>query len=388
VSYITAGWPPGDIYVIENTGVMDSNKRGLLSLQNPFFLNHTRLEILGVNVIITPTLLTFAQLQNFYLWTATMEKYPVFFWSHMDVMVVPFEMNYVKDNPEIAAQITTPPKDFPYIGFKSVYVLCVEALREVLAAKDEETGRPLKWAQRFFSYDRLALVNVEAFREVGGWDTQIPFYTTDCDMHARLEMERYDIQERPAGMLYDVGGSLEDLLVLYRKRYGPDGTKIPAANFRDPKVEAEELSAIAKGEKELEDAGFDDPENKSYLRSTDPSPLEVSYNQQVNSHKPQVDTGWVEDTLHSQLYQDLIDTMDRMQGSKNSGERNVWQAQQTGGQGEPFYRDSAGFDQAIQITIEHGRHVFSEKWGHRDCDIVKMGLKPMDAWKVVHDGDW
>lgn len=61
VSYITSGWPAEDIYVVENTGVMDSNALGLLSLQNPFFLNHTRLEMLGVNILITPTLLTFAQ---------------------------------------------------------------------------------------------------------------------------------------------------------------------------------------------------------------------------------------------------------------------------------------------------------------------------------------
>ena len=52
VSYLNAGWPPSDIYVIENTGVMDSNKRGLLSLQTPFFLNHTRLNMLGVNILV------------------------------------------------------------------------------------------------------------------------------------------------------------------------------------------------------------------------------------------------------------------------------------------------------------------------------------------------
>jgi hypothetical protein len=52
VSYIAAGWPPEDIYVVENTGVMFANKEGKLTLQNPFYLNHTQLELLGVNVII------------------------------------------------------------------------------------------------------------------------------------------------------------------------------------------------------------------------------------------------------------------------------------------------------------------------------------------------
>jgi hypothetical protein len=82
VSYITAGWPASDIYVVENTGVMDSNAKGSLSLQNPFFLNYSRLGMLGVNVVRTPTLLTFAQLQNFYLHTSIERKWPIYFWSH------------------------------------------------------------------------------------------------------------------------------------------------------------------------------------------------------------------------------------------------------------------------------------------------------------------
>lgn len=52
VSYIAAGWPPEDIYVVENTGVMYANREGRLTLQNPFYLNHTQLKILGVNIII------------------------------------------------------------------------------------------------------------------------------------------------------------------------------------------------------------------------------------------------------------------------------------------------------------------------------------------------
>jgi hypothetical protein len=52
VSYIAAGWPPEDIYVVENTGVMLANQEGKLTLQNPFYLNHTQLSMLGVNVII------------------------------------------------------------------------------------------------------------------------------------------------------------------------------------------------------------------------------------------------------------------------------------------------------------------------------------------------
>lgn len=52
VSYIAAGWPPEEIYVVENTGVMHANRDGKLTLQNPFYLNHTQLGMLGVNVVI------------------------------------------------------------------------------------------------------------------------------------------------------------------------------------------------------------------------------------------------------------------------------------------------------------------------------------------------
>jgi hypothetical protein len=37
------------------------------------------------------------------------------------------------------------------------------------------------------------------------------------------------------------------------------------------------------------------------------------------------------------------------------------------------------------MTIEHGKRVFAEKWGHRDCDIRAIGLMPEDAWKLEHD---
>lgn len=84
LSYITSGWPPEDIYVVDNTGTMKSNfPPGKLTLQNPFYLNMQRLtEVFGVNAIYTPTLLTFAQLQNFYLFTALERGWDYFWWSH------------------------------------------------------------------------------------------------------------------------------------------------------------------------------------------------------------------------------------------------------------------------------------------------------------------
>ena len=376
VSYITAGWPPEDIYVVENTGVLDANKLGQLSLQNPFFLNHTRLEMLGVNVLITPTLFTFAQLQNFYLWTSTIEKWTYYFWSHMDVVAIPFEQNYLKDHPDV--DVTS--KDLKFDDFKSVYDNCVAALREVLATPD------LRWAMRFFSYDRLALVNVSSFREIGGWDTMIPFYMTDCDMHARLEMAKFDIQERPAGSIYDVASSLDDLIVLYRKKSGPDGMAIKEASFVDPNVQEAELAAKAAAEKLPQKSGKKNPtESPKIIPRRDDASVKAFEEAAKAGGRPAPASNWVEDTIKSSNFDAIERTLDRMQGSKNSGERNKWQSRQGGGKGEPFYRDSEGFETAIQMTIAHGRNIFSEKWGHRDCDIVAKGYKPEDAWRVDHD---
>jgi hypothetical protein len=170
-SYITAGWPPEDIYVVENTGVMFSNRDNLLSLQNPFYMNHTQLQMLGVNVIVAPTLLTFAQLQNFYAWTALERNWTDFFWSHQDVVAFSFEKEF------------RPHTDgFNDISNYSLYTRAVAILRYL-----RQPAIP-KWAHHFFAYDHLTLVHRDAILDVGGWDTHIPFYATDCDMYDRLQV--------------------------------------------------------------------------------------------------------------------------------------------------------------------------------------------------------
>lgn len=78
--------------MVENTGVMDSNKKGRLSLQNPFFLNHTRLEMLGVNVLVTPTLFTFAQLQSFYMFHSIEMGWETYFWLDSPPLPLPLPL--------------------------------------------------------------------------------------------------------------------------------------------------------------------------------------------------------------------------------------------------------------------------------------------------------
>ena len=305
VSYITAGWPPGDIYVVENTGTMFANRDGLLTLQNPFYLNHHRLTtVFGINVISTPTLLTFAQLQNFYVHMALEKGWEHYFWSHMDIVAVSDE-------------------DYNIKPYQSLYMRAVEVMRKSL---NPDYGR---WAARWFAYDRLSLIRTKAYMDVGGWDTMIPFYMTDCDMHERLFMKGFKLEDAEAGKIWDVSTSLDDLELLYRR-----GTK------------------ATKSKKDLS------------VRAQD----EASQ-------------------LNSPIYQDLLRTLDDMQHQKHSNNagRNTWQAYQRGGQGEPFYRDPEGFEKAILMTIEFGRKMFEEKWGRGPCNLREAGMVEADAWKVVMD---
>ncbi|KAK6495725.1 hypothetical protein TWF481_002772 [Arthrobotrys musiformis] len=189
VSYLAAGWPASELMVIDNSGVMDSNLRGLLSPANPWYLNHTRLSQLGVAVKRTPTLLSFAQLQNFYINYAIEQNWGYYFWSHMDVVVVCNESESSEN-------------------YKSLYRKAVDALGDTLDKREH-------WGLKFFAYDWLTLVNVEAVKDVGAWDTQIPYYMADCDMYSRMTMRNWTQDAVEAGHVYDVSSHLTDLAVLF-----------------------------------------------------------------------------------------------------------------------------------------------------------------------------
>ena len=329
VSYVTAGWPAEQIYVIENTGVQRANLDGKLTLQNPYYLNHAQLKKLGVNVIRAPVLMNFAQLQNFYVHLANENDWPYYFWSHMDVLALSYEDGNDK----------TPPWNDP--NYKTVYELCLAEAQRAIESDE-------RWADRFFAYDHLTLVNRAAYEEVGGWDTFIPYYITDCDMHSRLLMHNWTQRDAMAGIITDVSATLDNLLALYR-----DPSLEPT--FTDPNPpEPEEEKEGEKGKRDVEIEARNEPESP-----------ELGY------------------------WRKLQRTADSMWHYKHGDRgRNTWQLGQKGGRGEPFYYDSRGIAVAIDILTEAGREVFRKKWGHRDCDLIAgAGLKLEDQWLVAQDWD-
>lgn len=214
-------------------------------------------------------------------------------------------------------------------GYKSLYTLCLEELNRTLVTDD-------RWALRFFAYDHLTLQNPRALEDIGGWDTLIPYYMTDCDAYTRFTMKKWSQNVANCGVITDTSVSLDDLLALYR-----DPNVMP--KFTDPNPPPPK----ARREEE-KPPGTDDP---------------VEY------------------------WKVLIHVADSMFHYKHGDRgRNTWQSGQHGGQGEPFYYDSAGFSEALEVLTEAGKEVYRRKWGHRDCDLIDgAGVKFKDQWQVQKD---
>lgn len=147
-------------------------------------------------------------------------------------------------------------------------------------------------------------------------------------MHERFGMNGMKMEVADTGRISDVGGSI-DLNLLFRRKIDP----------KNPPKTAAELDALPEGERG----------GKDFDKVTDAVQVMVD----LKAHGEE--------------------------------ERNSWQYKQTGGQGDPFYRDPRGFETALQMMIECGVSTYKEKWGHQDCGLRGAGLRPEDAWMVEHD---
>ncbi|KAK3401464.1 hypothetical protein B0T20DRAFT_401824 [Sordaria brevicollis] len=368
VSYITAGWPASQIYIVENTGTQQANARGQLSLQNPFYMNHTVLkDILGVNIIQTPTLLSFAQLQNFYLAQSYERQWPYYFWSHMDVLAFSYEDGHESSKAKYNEE-----------GYKSLYALALRALKE---ARENDP----RWGIRFFSYDHLALVNPEAYEDVGGWDTMIPYYVTDCDMHARLTMRKWSLKDARAGAIFDVSSTLDDLSVLYRV----DGIK---PSFTDPNPPPPKKKWIfwKRGSEDEKKVLKRQEMVAGWLEGRNPRGRAVSDALKNKREEKQSEENKREEGKPTELdkWRALQKIGSEMFDYKHSGDRgrNTWQLGQRGGKGEPFYYNAEGLAKGIQLQTETGIKFYRSKWGHKDCALLdNTGLTFDDQWEVKKD---
>lgn len=232
----------------------------------------------------------------------------------------------------------TPPAGDP--GYKSLYTLCLEELNHTLATDE-------RWGLRFFSYDHLTLQNPLALEDIGGWDTLIPYYMTDCDAYPRMEMRKWSQHNAKCGIITDTSSVLDDLMALYR----------------DPDV---------------------------VPKFTDPNPPPPPPEERGESEKRHITTR-NEDTNSPDMkdpveyWRALQRVADSMFHYKHGDRgRNTWQSGQHGGHGEPFYYDSTGFTEAIDILTQAGRDVFRRKWGYSECDLITGGgLSYEDQWRVL-----
>jgi hypothetical protein len=57
------------------------------------------------------------------------------------------------------------------------------------------TAKREKWGAIFTAYDAFAAFNTDAFLSIGGWDENLSWYASDCDVYYRLRLAGYSIIE-------------------------------------------------------------------------------------------------------------------------------------------------------------------------------------------------
>jgi len=232
----------------------------------------------------------------------------------------------------------TPPAGDP--GYKSLYTLCLEELKRTLATDD-------RWGLRFFAYDHLTLQNPQALEDIGGWDTLIPYYMTDCDTYPRMEMRKWSQNSARCGIITDTSSVLDDLIALYR-----DPKVIP--KFTDP-----------------------NPPPPAHEEPDKPEKRDVATRNKESSSPNMADP-----IEYWRALQRVADSMFHYKHGDRG--RNTWQGGQHGGHDEPFYYDNAGFAEALDILTQAGKEVFRRKWGYPNCDLIAgAGLSFDDQWQVL-----
>jgi hypothetical protein len=367
LSYISAGWPRADIVIIDNSGTMDANNNRLLSRANPFYLDYDIYRRrYGITLIQTPTLLNFAQLQNFMLRVAISRDWPYFFWSHMDVAVLgaeevtPYKSFYHRvldvldasgmDQWDIKARKVLS-QGLPSFDRKEIFSGWFDRVmrkdpdlqtKKKRSLSKRELRQKPRWGIKLFAYDYLTLVNVDAWREVGQWDTFIPYYATDCDAYERMKLAGYKVEEVQVGHVFDIADALKD----------PEERFFPSPNQRS--------------------------RNKWGIGPAGEEP----FGGRLNSWR------------YKWLKSELTEMVERKE--KNPDGRNYWQAgakdeRKPGKNGkpkrkkpEPWTYDPKGFQAAWWGAADAGRSMYIKKWGTMDCDLRGAGKTLDDIWMLEY----
>ena len=82
---------------------------------------------------------------------------------------------------------------------------------------------------------------------------------------------------------------------------------------------------------------------------------------------------------------DLRGKFDELQTKKTNNKRgrNTWQEEQSGGQGELYYRN---ISTALKRVMKDSQFIYALKWGHRWCNSREVRLRLEDTWQV--EPDW
>lgn len=105
-----------------------------------------------------------------------------------------------------------------------------------------------KWGCVFTNYDALAAFNTEAMVAIGGWDTMLSWYGSDCDCYRRLKLAGYELVESNLPVKHTPSQTLNsdpetkrrvDLEIPFREAYyrakwgGPNGNERYAMPFNE-----------------------------------------------------------------------------------------------------------------------------------------------------------
>lgn len=165
-----------------------------------------------VFVLVPSVPLTFSQTQNWMLKLATEQATPFYAWMHSDAEAVEDSVDKII---ELARQIQ---------------------------------GEQQKWGAIFSNYDSLAVYNTAAFNAVGGWDTGLSWYLSDCDTYRRLRLAGYPTLESGLPVKHTPSQTLQsdptirrsvELEIPYREAYyrakwgGPNEHEVYTAPFNE-----------------------------------------------------------------------------------------------------------------------------------------------------------